>query len=287
MTRCTNAGRTLLVLLLLPLTLSGCAGLGSLCMFHCGSQHSGSTPLVSYLYPDGKVPQQEAVVPLQLPVRVGLAFVPGDGPLAPPDAAQRLKILEGIRDRFRGLDYVRDIVIIPDHYLNGGKGFDSLAQLSRLQGFDLVALVSYDQVSHASERSGSFLYLTVLGAYVINGSRNETHTLLDLAVIEPQSRSLLLRAGGTDAVRDTTNAVTQQAGLRRQQEAGMNRAAAQLGENFSREFTEFSERVKRGEGPVQVVRRGSSGGGGATGALEVLLLSVLVLSFAATSRRAQ
>jgi rhombotail lipoprotein len=270
--------------MLVFVAVTGCAGSGNWCIASCGSRHSGSTPLAAYLYPQGDVPKREGVAELQLPIRVGLAFLPARGSAQVPDATQRLQILEGIRARFRKLEYVREIVIIPDQYLVGSQGFTGLMQVSRLLDVDLVGLVSYDQVTQRNENRRSFFYLTVLGAYLVNGTRHETHTLLDLAVVEPASRSLLLRAGGIDATADSTTAVGQGIALRKQQAEGLNRAAAQLNDNFALELGEFSERVKRGDAPVKVTHRASpSGGAGATGVLE--LLGALGLGIALRLRR--
>jgi rhombotail lipoprotein len=59
-----------------PCSLGGCAS-----MFgnHPGTRQAGS--IVDYLYPDAKEPpkMEPTVTRLRLPVRVGIAFVPGGG----------------------------------------------------------------------------------------------------------------------------------------------------------------------------------------------------------------
>jgi rhombotail lipoprotein len=258
------------------LTLGGCVSSSSMCLFRCGSNHSGSTPLVSYLYPDGDMPRQDAVAELQLPITVGLTFVPGAEPSQVPDAAQRMLILNRVRDRFRSLNYVRDIVIIPDNYLGPKGGFEALEQVARLQSLDVIALVSWDQLSTIGENKKSLMYLTIVGSYLFRGSDAETHSLLDLAVVEPKSRALLLRAAGTSALHASSTAVDVDQKLASQQLKGFDLATEQLLGNFSEELTRFSERVKNGDAPVRVVK--ASGGGGALAGEELLVLMLAALA---------
>lgn len=274
-----------LALLIVPV-LSACSTTPSLCLFGCNSERRASTSLVEYLYPQGDVPAETATAELHLPLRVGLTFLPARG-AAVADAALRQSLLERVQARFRSLDYVRDIVIVPDYYLAPRGGFDALQQLARLQDLDVIALVSSDQVSHRGENERALAYLTVVGAFLVRGSEHETHTLLDLAVVEPQSRSLLLRAGGTSSLADTSKAIEQGKELRRQQAQGLELAVEQLLLNLDRELQSFAHRVRAGEAPVRVVRQGgggTSGGGGAADAAVLAALAVLALGRAVRRR---
>jgi len=164
----------------LALLLSGCGLLvGESCVFHCGQETRASTPLVQFLYgEDRNMPARDATVTLNLPIRVGLAFLPPRGKAANgPTAAQRQRILSSIRTDFAGLPYVADIVPLPPYYFDYGSdgrrrddGMRQVRQLARLQRLDLVALISHDQ--------------------------HETRTMIDLAVIEPNGKLLVLRATG-------------------------------------------------------------------------------------------
>ncbi|MGH8263987.1 MAG: rhombotarget lipoprotein [Steroidobacterales bacterium] len=242
--------------------LAGCAGLGGLCFLDCGASRAGTTPLVSYLYPDGSVPASDSTPVLKVPLTVGLAFLPEQPGATGIGASDKDAILSRLRERFRTLDYVRDIVVIPDYYLPRSKGYEGLAQLARLQNLDVIALVSYDQVAKRDENKRSLAYLTIVGAYLVRGSHSETSTLLDLAVVEPSSRSLLLRAGGTSFSSGSSTAVEQGEELRQQSRHGLDLATDELVAHLDRELTLFSERVRAGSGPVKVVRRGQEGAGG-------------------------
>ena len=267
--------------------LSGCADLG--CMPNCSAHSRNSSSLVEFLYPHGSAPPQQNAIPqLRIPLRVGLAFLPSDAvnriggdATGGLDAAHQQVLLERIRQRFSSRKFVAEIVVIPDYYLRGHSGFEGLEGVQRLYGVDLMALVSYDQVVHTDENNWSLGYLTIVGAYVLKGSRHDLSTLVDLAVVDPVSRSLVLRAGGTsishgnttliDAVRDTRNAAAD----------GYGAATDEMIEHFDTALTKFESDVRSGNAPVQVVRktdaaRSGSGGGGALDGSFVLLLLTLI-----------
>ena len=112
-----------------------------------------------------------------------------------------------------------------------------------------------------------------MGAYFVRGDRNETHTLLDMAVIDPKSRALVMRAGGTSALKGNVTGVEAEQHSVAQRARGFELATEQLITNFSRELTDFEQRVRDGTAPVKVVRQGTKGGG--AGALDPLLLVLM------------
>ena len=259
--------------------VGGCAAVDRLfCLYDCGGRsvhRAASTPLVDYLYPAGDVPAQDAVPVLNVPLTVGLSFLPSERTQA-MDTASRERVLAAIRARFRSLPYVRDIVIVPDHYLRPNGGFDGLQQIARLQGLDVVALVSYDQVSYTGENERAFAYLTIVGAYFVRGDSNETHTLLDLAVVDPASRSLILRAGGTSSLEGKSTAAEQREKQRKLESRGLEAATGTLSANLERELESFRQRIREGTAPVRVVKRSGSAGGG--GVIDVASLALLLLA---------
>ena len=264
----------LLAMALCALSLSGCQWL-----WHGSPSRSSqaSSSLVDFLYQDGHVPATDADVALQLPIRVGVSFLPttderGDGA---PSAVDRDKVLNAIREKFRGLPYVADIVIVPNYYFHAGRGdgLTQVEQLSRLYKLDLFALVSYDQMVDSTNNRNSLAYLTIVGAYFVRGDRHETHTLLDLAVIDPATRSLVLRAGGTSSLAGNTTAVDAQRHENAQRARGFELATLSLVDNFQRELTDFEARVRAGTAPVKVAQRMAKSTGG--GALDPLLLALL------------
>jgi rhombotail lipoprotein len=244
--------------------------------------------LVEFLYGRGDMPPVASEVHLELPIRVGVSFLPAEGG-AGPSAVDRDKVLTAIRDRFKSRPYVTEIVPIPDYYLraNGRDGLTQIEQVSRLNQLDLFALVSYDQITDSSMNKSSLAYLTILGAYFVRGDRDETHTLLDLAVVDPRTRLLVLRSGGTSSLGGNTTLIEADRHESAQRSRGFELAAANLVENFQRELTDFEGRVRAGTAPVKVTHREKVAGGG-SGALDpalLLFLSALLGMSAFRARR--
>jgi rhombotail lipoprotein len=266
--------------------LAGCESLSTMWGGQPATRTGASSSVVEFLYPDGAVPPKPSgeLPVLRLPIKVGLAFVPGTqgraGPLSEP---QKLDLLEGVRTKFESEDYVTEIVVIPEAYLRGASGFDALDRAARLYGLDVMALVSYDQLSTSSEKSSSFWYWTIVGAYLVEGTRNEVQTLVDTAVFDIPSRTLLFRSAGTDRVVKDATMVGSPQQLREVQAASLGRATEDMTKNLQAELATFKERVKQAKAPVQVAKR--DGGGGSAG--EAIIALMLVGAAARRSLRAR
>jgi rhombotail lipoprotein len=260
-------------ILMIAALAAACAGL-----YGGGTRQGVSSSLVDYLYPQGEVPpRQEGVIPhLQIPLAVGLAFVPAQSPSGNvlPEA-ERLRLLNDVKAAFGGRDYIREIAVIPDAYMRSGRGFESLEQTARLYGLDVMALVSYDQVTHTSEKKSSLLYWTIVGAYFVEGNKNDVQTFVDTAVIDVATRKLLFRAPGTSEHKSDSTLVEVERDLRARQQKGFETAMADMTVNLDKELATFRERIKT-DGSVRVTRTGGAetGGGGTT---HPALLALLVL----------
>jgi rhombotail lipoprotein len=261
-------------LLLLPLLLTGCAFLDPmLCWPNCRAHAThvdASSSLVQFLYPNGSAPPPANSVPvLQLPLRVGLAFLPPRVGSSGPSPAQREQLLQMISQRFAQRPFVRAIQTIPDMYLLPGQ--HDLAALQRLLNVDLIALVSYDQSVGQTARDNSWTWLTIVGALVVDGAREDFSTLVDLAVIEPASRSLMLRAGGTDQRTKNSTLVGVGQDMRSAASESYALATARLIDNFDTALTQFESDVKQQRAPVAVHWQG---GGGAVDLLTLMFAGV-------------
>jgi rhombotail lipoprotein len=80
-----------------------------------------------------------------------------------------------------------------------------------------------------------------------------------------------MRAGGASALKGNTTAVDAGRHSDAQSSKGFEQATEQLVVNFSRELTDFEQRVRDGTAPVKVVRQASRGGG----SLDLLALALL------------
>jgi rhombotail lipoprotein len=283
--------RTMFLSLALLGGLSGCENLA--CFSHNCHQHiQNSTSLVGFLYPNGGSTQAQGRQPqLNLPLKVGLAFLPSQGAEGENglDAAHKEALLQQIRQRFVSRKFIADIVVIPDYYLRGKSGFEGLAGVQRLYGVDLMALVSYDQVTHLDDNNWSLGYMTIVGAYVLKGTRHDVSTLVDLAVVDPATKTLVLRAGGFDNSHGTSTMVNENLKVREAAAFGYNAATQQLIEHFDTALTQFETQVHDGNSNVQIVSnhgKPMSGGSGGKGSIDWLALLFLVpLSIAAARKR--
>src|ERR1700722_18406758 len=258
--------------------LSGCANLA--CFASCQHHTQTSTSLVEFLYHNGSAPPaQDAQPQLHLPLRVGLAFLPSNGePRIGPDAAQKEALLQEIRKRFVSRKFIAEIVLIPDYYLQGKSGFAGLEGVQRLYKIDLMALVSYDQVAHEDDNDWSLGYVTIIGAYVLKGTRHDVSTLVDLAVVDPATHSLVLRAGGFDTRHGNVTLFDEPLRLREAAADGFTEATRQMIDHFDSALTAFEGEVRDGKANVRVVSN-QRGGGGGGGTLDwEFLLALLPLS---------
>jgi rhombotail lipoprotein len=252
------------------LALAGCGAMTG----HGGIRQAGS--IVDYLYPDAKeAPSlQPTVTRLRLPVRIGIAFVPGGGRNAGLTEAAQRQLLERVKGAFSRYDTIGGIEVIPGTYLRARGGFDNLDQVARMFNVDVIALVSHDQVQFNDTSRLAVLYWTVVGAYVIKGDRYDVQTMVDAAVFDVKSRKLLFRAPGTSQVKGSSTMAAYRENVRGAQTDGYAQAVEQLIPNLQAELANFKERVKADPG-IQVEHRPGSRGAGGLGWPAALALAGL------------
>lgn len=286
-TRVFRTSRTVVLTSVAALLLSGCTAMEALLGGPDRPRQShNSSSLVEFLYPDGSAPPAENQIPeLRVPLRVGLAFLPSDNGVG-PTAVQREELLERIRTRFADRKFVTEIVMIPDYYLRNSRGFEGLQGVQRLYTVDIMALVSYDQVEHLDDNQWSLGYLTIVGAYVLKGSHHDVATLVDLAVVDPVTHSLILRAGGTDTRNPNSTLVDQARDARESSTASFDTATTQMIDNFDLALTKFEADVRAGKAKVRVAKRESGGRSGGGGSFGLLSLGGLLLLFVSRRRAA-
>lgn len=252
------------------------------------TQSRQTTNIVDYLYPAEKEPVAEQGIPvLNLPMRIGVAFVPesrGPGSAVLTEARKR-QLLEEVASHFSDRDFIRAIEIIPSAYLRPQGGFQNLDQLRTMYGIDVVALVSYDQAQFTDEGLSSLAYWTIIGAYLVRGEKNSTHTMVDAVIIDIPSRRMLFRAPGTSFVEGSATPVNLSEQLRLDAGRGFELAVAEMIRNLDQELVVFQQRVRENPDDYQVVRTaGHRGGGGAFG-LWGAVLPLLLLAGACRARR--
>jgi rhombotail lipoprotein len=253
------------------LALGGCASIFD----HGGKRQAGS--IVDYLYPDAKEPpkMEPTVTRLRLPVRVGIAFVPGAGRGAGPQEAAQAQLLERVKASFSQYDYIGSIEVIPSAYLRPRGGFDNLDQVARMFNVDVIALVSYDQIRFNDTNRLAVLYWTVVGAYLIKGDQYDVQTMVDAAVFDVRSRKLLFRAPGTSQVKGAATMAGYGKEVRGAAADGYVQAVDQMIPQLQTQLANFKERVKSDPAILVERRNGERGAGGIGWPLALLLVLVV------------
>lgn len=151
--------------------------------------------------------------------------------------------------------------------------FANLDQIRTMYGVDAIALLSYDQVQFTDEGMLSLTYWTIVGAYVVPGEKNDTHTMLDAVVYDIKSRKMLFRAPGTNHIKGKTTLVNLSEGLRANSEEGFNEAAREMITNLDQQLANFTDKVKERPDEYKVVH---SPGFTGRGSLDLITLAMIV-----------
>lgn len=250
----------LIATILVMLLIAGCSSLWNF----GGETRSGvSSSLVDYLYPAGEVPPdtQDTIPYLKLPLRVGIAFVPGQSGRGAISEATKMQLLETVKAQFTDRDYIEHIEVIPDTYLRSSKGINGMQQVARLYGVDVMALVSYDQVAVSEDNPASFLYWTIVGSYVIKATSNEVQTFVDTAVLDVSTARLLFRAPGLNKTSDRSTLIESGEIVRKAKDSSFSAAMDAMTQNLTIELDQFQERVQKDPQVARTEWKSGSGGG--------------------------
>jgi len=257
--------------------VAGCA------MF--GVSHHRATSVMQYLYPKQSEHVDTPTVPvLSLPLKVGIAFVPDEqsetrGNIYIPtenaqfSEKQKMALMKEVGDNFKKLPFVQSIESIPSAYVTPRGSFANLDQLRSMFGVDEIVLLSYDQVQFTDEGMLSMTYWTVVGAYVIQGEKNDTKTMMDAVVYDIASRKLLFRAPGISQIKASATPVNLSEQLRTDSELGFNQAATNLVSNLQEQLNLFKERVKSSPEEFKVVAKPGYKGAASVGGLDLILVA--------------
>lgn len=232
---------SVVAILLAAAIVSGC---GSLTMMKESRQ---TASLVDYLYSGQQPvekPQQASITELNVPLRIGIAFVPGahDPKLGISDV-QRIRWTTQVKEAFEKYPFVGELVVVPTAYLRSGGGFDNLRQLSASFNLDVIALLSYDQVQYSESNSWSYTYIYIVPAFVIPGDEYEIHTTLEATVYDIRTRKLLFRAPGTSIVKGSSTMVNFSGRSRQARAEGFDSALKHLNQNVDIALQEFRKRA--------------------------------------------
>ena len=264
------------------LALAACTLLAGCEVFRGHTSQRQSSSVVNYLYPNQAGHVETPAIPvLSLPLKVGVAFVPEDagrnqyavasGPLS---ENQKVALINDVSASFKQFPFVKSIEVIPSAYLTPKGSFANLEQVRSMFGVDVVALLSYDQVQFTDEGLLSLTYWTLVGAYIMQGEKNDTQTMLDAAVYDIKSHKLLFRAPGVSRVKHSATPVNLSEQLRKDREEGFKSGATNMVANLHRELELFREKAKKSPEEIQIVHKPGYTGAGSLGGLEATLAAM-------------
>jgi rhombotail lipoprotein len=261
--------------MLMVFLLTSCSALVS----NHSNKNTRSSSLVDFLYPnkDSRAAYKPEIPVLKLPVTVGISFVPSKEWRANGIESQNeVALLEKVKKSFLQYDYIDRIEVIPSTYLKGGEGFSALEQVGRLYDVDVMALVSYDQVTQTYENNAALLYWTIVGMYVIPGNENTIQTFVDTAVFDIKSKKMLFRAPGISKLEKRTTAIGIDETLNEKSLEGFNLAVTDMSLNLDAELARFKTRVKE-EKIAKIENKDGSSSAGAFSVFILVFISLLVL----------
>jgi len=224
------------------IALAGCASMDQ------SSRQRQVASVLAFLYPgaDKPPPATDQIAVINVPFRIGVAFVPDQADATfRLSEADRLKLAGQVRDAFARYPFIREIETVPSMYLEQGGGFANLDRVASLLRLDAIALVSYDQVQHSGATGWSFLYWTGIGAYVIEGDRYDVLTAVETTVFDIRSRRLLMRAAGTDTIKGTATMIGFSEAARAARTQSFDKAIAQMIGSLHGEVKAFRERAPK------------------------------------------
>jgi rhombotail lipoprotein len=271
----------------------------------CSTQSRYYSSAVDYLYPGKSDPIEQPDIPeLSIPMKVAIAFVPDtssqrhrtfwqdflQGGLNKPTGLvisekQKTELMQEVSSHFKEYPYIGSIEIIPSPYLTPQGSFANLDQIRTMYGVDAIALLSYDQVQFTDEGAASFLYWTIVGAYVVPGEKNSTQTMMDAVVYDIKSRKMLFRAPGLSQIKGSATPVNLAEELRNDSEQGFNEAAKGLVKNLDTQLAIFKDKVKEEPEEYKVAYRSGYTGGGSLDGIFFGLLAFIGGYAWLTSRR--
>jgi len=261
----SNYGNTLSLLRSIPLLIC-CAGCAT-----GSTKHSSSA--VNFLYPDKTVPVPSQGIPvLNIPLSVGIAFVPGEGGgnygngLLQSSGLQdsenfrytekkKKELMQAVAEHFKQYSFIKEIKVISSSYLKPGGSFANLDRIRSVYGVDVIALLSFDQTQFTDEGFASLAYWTVIGVLIVPGEKNDTHTMVDTVVYDIKSRKLLFRAPGLSNIKGNSTPGYLKSNLRADSEQGIESAAKDMIINLDAQIALFREKIKENPEAYKVIEK--------------------------------
>lgn len=258
----------IIFIIIVCITLMGC--------FHQSATHYSSS-VFQYLYPDKNEYIETPGTPLlSLPLRVGIAFVPESTrkhqSLTEKD---KMDLMKEVSMHFNKYDFVKSIELIPSAYLMEKGSFANLDQIRTMYGIDVIALLSYDQTQFTDEGIASITYWTIVGAYIVPGEKNATHTMVDASIYDIKSRKMLFRAPGISYKKSNATPINLSEQLRADSLSSFQEASKDLITNLDIQLGLFKEKIKEAPEDYKIEHKPGYTGGGSLDGLYLIFIFML------------
>lgn len=264
--------------------ICGCVAVLAACVGLRTQHHS--TSVVQYLYPKQQNHIETPTIPkLTLPIRVGIAFVPeGYNKIKDFTESDKMTLMNKVADHFKQYDFVESIQLIPSAYLQPNGSFANLDQIRTMYDIDVIALLSFDQTQFTDEGLTSITYWTLIGAYIVQGEKNATNTMVDAAVYDIPSRKMLFRAPGVSYIKSKSTPVNLSEQLRKDSVESFKQASDKLIVNLDKQLELFKQKVKNRPEEYQISRAPGYTGSGSFDWSYMLLVLLGLAGLVATRR---
>ena len=124
-----------------------------------------------------------------------------------------------------------------------GVGFEKLQDMAKRFDFDLVALVSYEQTMYEFQNMRSLGLITMIGKDFYKVDVDQALTVIELALIEPESRAVVMRVAAGDKFGDTTTLLDDWRSQTHVRKVSFDRADDVFVEALRAELPKLRERV--------------------------------------------
>jgi rhombotail lipoprotein len=189
---------------------------------------------------------------ISVPLKAGIAFAPSSDYGTGFPEKERMVLMQEIASHFNSYKFVESIELIPSLYLEEGGGFANLDTLQQLFGIDIIMLLSYDQTQFQDTGALSITYWTLIGAYFVQGEKNDTHTLMDAALFHIPSRKMLFRASGTHHYKNSATPINLSEQARKDSLTGFHQASIDLTKNLAIKLYHFRQAIRSQSGKFRL-----------------------------------
>ena len=113
-------------------------------------------------------------------------------------------------------------------------------------------LLSYDQSQFQDTGAWSITYWTIIGAYIVQGEKNDTHTLMDAALFLIPSRKMLFRASGINHIKNSATPINLSEQAREDSLTGFRQASMDVAKNLQKKLYDFRKVIRSSSGKFKL-----------------------------------